>query len=89
MSNICIPSVYKLGISRSYMGRKTLKKRACRSREVIEVTGPNEIHQFVGILIPPRAAIAITGTKVLCRDVVLLFYVHGKHLRSCRDGQLT
>ena len=23
------------------------------------------------------------------RVVVLLFYVHGKHLRSCRDGQLT
>ena len=21
--------------------------------------------------------------------VVLLFYVHGKHLRSCRDDQLT
>ena len=21
--------------------------------------------------------------------VVLLFYVHGKHLRSCRDSQLT
>ena len=21
--------------------------------------------------------------------VVLLFYVHSKHLRSCRDGQLT
>ena len=21
--------------------------------------------------------------------IVLLFYVHGKHLRSCRDGQLT
>ena len=21
--------------------------------------------------------------------VVLLFYVHNKHLRSCRDGQLT
>ena len=21
--------------------------------------------------------------------VLLLFYVHGKHLRSCRDGQLT
>ena len=21
--------------------------------------------------------------------VILLFYVHGKHLRSCRDGQLT
>ena len=23
------------------------------------------------------------------RVVVLLFYVHGKHLRSCRDSQLT
>ena len=22
-------------------------------------------------------------------NVALLFYVHGKHLRSCRDGQLT
>ena len=21
--------------------------------------------------------------------IVVLFYVHGKHLRSCRDGQLT
>ena len=21
--------------------------------------------------------------------VVLLFYIHGKHLRSCQDGQLT
>ena len=21
--------------------------------------------------------------------VALMFYVHGKHLRSCRDGQLT
>ena len=27
---------------------------------------------------------------VPCLVVVdLLFYVHGKHLRSCRDGQLT
>ena len=24
-----------------------------------------------------------------CCIVVLLFYVHSKHLRSCRDGQLT
>ena len=22
-------------------------------------------------------------------SIALLFYVHGKHLRSCRDGQLT
>ena len=30
-------------------------------------------------------------TKFLSAVVVvaLLFYVHGKHLRSCRDGQLT
>ena len=27
--------------------------------------------------------------KFLVAVVVLLFYVHGKHLRSCRDGQLT
>ena len=24
-----------------------------------------------------------------CVVVVLLFYVHGKHLRSCQEGQLT
>ena len=30
---------------------------------------------------------AVTGTFVVV--VALLFYVHGKHLRSCRDGQLT
>ena len=27
--------------------------------------------------------------KVIVAFVALLFYVHGKHLRSCRDGQLT
>ena len=27
--------------------------------------------------------------KAVIGVVVLLFYVHGKHLRSCRDGQLT
>ena len=26
---------------------------------------------------------------ICCFFVALLFYVHGKHLRSCRDGQLT
>ena len=25
----------------------------------------------------------------ICIAVVLLFYVHGKNLRSCKDGQLT
>ena len=31
-------------------------------------------------------------TVAICSDllvVALLFYVHGKHLRSCWDGQLT
>ena len=33
-------------------------------------------------------------TRIILREVRyfvvdLLFYVHGKHLRSCRDGQLT
>ena len=27
--------------------------------------------------------------KNIMTVVVLLFYVHGKHLMSCRDGQLT
>ena len=29
------------------------------------------------------------NASVVVVIVVLLFYVHGKHLRSCRDGQLT
>ena len=28
-------------------------------------------------------------TEIVVVVVVLLFYVHGKQLRSCRDGQLT
>ena len=31
----------------------------------------------------------LNGTQFLQVVVVLLFYVHGKHLRSCQDGQLT
>ena len=30
-----------------------------------------------------------TDINVVVVVVALLFYVHGKHLRSCRDGQLT
>ena len=29
------------------------------------------------------------STDIFVVVVVLLFYVQGKHLRSCRDGQLT
>ena len=31
----------------------------------------------------------INVNKIVVVVVALLFYVHGKHLRSCRDGQLT
>ena len=31
----------------------------------------------------------LIGIKMIVVAVVLLFYVHGKHLRSCRVGQLT
>ena len=45
----------------------------------------------------PFATDRLLVYAVLCVDnydflfcvVELLFYVHGKHLRSCRDGQLT
>ena len=32
---------------------------------------------------------AIRTVLVVVVVVALLFYVHGKHLRLCRDGQLT
>ena len=34
-------------------------------------------------------SVVITNLKAVVVVVVLLFYVHGKHLRSCREGQLT
>ena len=30
----------------------------------------------------------LKGNEKVVDVVVLLFYFHGKHLRSCRDGQL-
>ena len=43
-------------------------------------------NQFLKILV----SFAVQYPKVVVvLVVVLLFYVHGKHLRSCRDGQLT
>ena len=45
-----------------------------------------------GLLFPPPAVSEATEKNVFNSNfivVVLLFYVHGKHLRSCRDGQLT
>ena len=40
-----------------------------------------------------QAGLSLHRLTSVCTDfvvvVALLFYVHGKHLRSCRDGQLT
>ena len=36
-----------------------------------------------------NAACSIRGFVVVVVVVVFLFYVHGKHPRSCQDGQLT
>ena len=42
---------------------------------------------------PGSRSKSANDTGVQCQDIdfviVLLFYIHGKHLRSCRDGQLT
>ena len=45
-----------------------------------------------GAAAPPlflRLCITDRAIGHLSNAVALLFYVHGKHLRSCRDGQLT
>ena len=36
-----------------------------------------------------RKSVAKFSNNAAVVVVVLLFYVHGKHLRSCRDGRLT
>ena len=46
--------------------------------------------QFDQTQIQPISNQILDSTKPFFHDIVdLLFYVHGKHLRSCRDGQLT
>ena len=37
----------------------------------------------------PGAISLLCNSLVVVVVVALLFYVHGKHLRSCGDGQLT
>ena len=44
-------------------------------------------HTPANILVQPVEKITYDANSTSC--IVLLFYVHGKHLRSCRDGQLT
>ena len=46
---------------------------------------------FIGVPILKYIKVSDVKYESLYRIsvVVLLFYIHGKHLRSCRDGQLT
>ena len=42
-----------------------------------------------GSILKRKNWLTIRSTYKVVVVVVLLFYVHRKHLRSCRDGQLT
>ena len=63
----------------------------CHPRTKIEEPIGMAINEItVGLqLVCDRPTLALSSALVPQRLVVLLFYVHGKHLRSCRDGQLT
>ena len=41
------------------------------------------------VVTSPELTLVATLIGEVVVVVVLLFYVHGKYLRSCRDGQLT
>ena len=55
----------------------------------------------MGINVKSMSSVPVCVTNILglrlwnfdvvggCCNVAMLFYGHGKHLRSCRDGQLT
>ena len=55
----------------------------------IQCTGVGPIHCPVFVNLPLATGNQKKPFVVVVVVVVLLFYVHGKHLRSCRDGQLT
>ena len=55
----------------------------------VRLSEPNKRCEDKNCLLFVPAHTAGQPTTVFGFVVVLLFYVHGKHLRSCRDGQLT
>ena len=60
-----------------------LKKLWCIKHSVLAISFPNTF---------THNQAEQTEKGVICVQILLvalLFYVHGKHLRSCRDGQLT
>ena len=59
--------------------------------ETVRLSEPNERCEDKNCLlcVPAHTAGQPTTVFGFVVVVVLLFYVHGKHLRLCRDGQLT
>ena len=77
---------------------KVMIKEICGKSDIFEMNKPETSHEcrhppyksFLSLPKPrPVQLLAELGVKGKLVVVVLLFYVHGKHLRSCRDGQLT
>ena len=59
------------------------RKSCCIAKTIFLIYFPNNLLEF------SLFSLHQTVRSRFVVVVVLLFYVHGKHLRSCRDGQLT
>ena len=76
-------------------GKDLLKSTLTYMREQLQYGYIMYIHNILtqNYLVLKTLLYALIELKVIYQKkvvvVVLLFYVHGKHLRSCRDGQLT
>ena len=75
---------------------KQLTERDCREWKLSAFDPHDRDTWRSGVKSAMRAASQLPGRGPTVVDIapvlyciVLLFYVHGKHLRSCRDGQLT
>ena len=60
----------------------------------IALRGPARVFVVRGAVMPTNIVRVYICLTVVCRSlsgvrIMLLFNVHGKHLWSCRDGQLT
>ena len=47
------------------------------------------VNRLGGLSLPRKSVVRLTDRPDMTVVVALLFHVHGKHLRSCRDGKLT
>ena len=63
--------------------------RICRTFTRPEINDPRALlQQHVQAGVPQHVYFAGPDERMVVA-FALLFYVHGEHLRSCRDGQLT